>query len=84
MSLLKNPQIIQKVNEDCRVGLESQNLSFIQTEQPLDGSISVITASVAESALLDNKNPIAGRRGSVGSIRFQGLNPGAPQRMGIG
>ena len=44
-------------NEDCRVVFESQNQSFIQTDQPLDGSISVITAGVAETALLDNKNP---------------------------
>ena len=43
--------------EECRVGFESQNQSFIQTEQPPDGSISEITAGVAESALLDNKNP---------------------------
>ena len=41
---------------ECRVGLESQNQSFIQTEQPPDGSIPEITAGVAESALLDNKN----------------------------
>ena len=44
-------------NVDRRVGFESQNQSFIQTEQPPDGSISVITAGVAESALLDNENP---------------------------
>ena len=43
-------------NEECRVGFESQNQSCIQTEQPPDGSISEITAGVAESALLDNKN----------------------------
>ena len=43
--------------EECRVGFESQNQSFIQTEQPPDGSIPEITAGVAESALLDNKNP---------------------------
>ena len=40
-------------NEDHRVGFESQNQSFIQT----DGSISMITAGVAESVLLDNINP---------------------------
>ena len=44
-------------NEFRRVRYESQNQSYIQTEQPPDGSISVITACVAESALLDNKNP---------------------------
>ena len=43
-------------NEECRVGFESQNKSFIQTEQPPEGSIPEITAGVAESALLDNKN----------------------------
>ena len=43
-------------NEDRRVGFKSQNQSFIQTEHPPDVSISVITADVAESALLDNKN----------------------------
>ena len=44
-------------NEECRVGFESQNQSFIQRAQPPDGSISEITAGVAESALLDNKIP---------------------------
>ena len=44
-------------NEDCKVGFDSQNQSFIETEQPPDGSISVITAGVAESTLLGNKNP---------------------------
>ena len=43
--------------EHLSVGFESQNPSFIQIEQPPDGSITVITAGVAESALLDNKNP---------------------------
>ena len=46
-----------KFNEDRRVGLESHNQYSIQTEQPSDGSITVIAANVAESALLDNKNP---------------------------
>ena len=41
------------LNTDRRVGFESQNQSFIQTEQPPDGSISVITAGVAESVLLE-------------------------------
>ena len=45
------------INEDCRVGFESHNQSFIPTEQPPDGSISVITSGVAESAQIDNKNP---------------------------
>ena len=44
-------------NEECRVGFESQNQSFLPTEQPSDGPISEITAGVAESVLLDNKNP---------------------------
>ena len=44
-------------NEECRVGFESQNQSFIQTEQPPDGSISVITSGVAVSTLLHNSNP---------------------------
>ena len=43
--------------EECRVGFDSQNQSFIETEQPPDGSIPEITAGVAESALLDNKKP---------------------------
>ena len=54
MDLSQSPNF---TNEECRVGFESQNQSFIQTEQPPDGSISEITAGVAESALLDNKNP---------------------------
>ena len=49
------PKLI--LNEDCRVGFVSQNQSFVQTGQPPDGSIIEITAGVAESALLDNKNP---------------------------
>ena len=49
--------VLLPTNEECRVGFESQNQSFIQTEQPPDGSIPEITAGVAESALLDNKNP---------------------------
>ena len=44
-------------NEDHRVGFESQNQSFFQAEQQPVGSIAVITAGVAESALLDNQNP---------------------------
>ena len=44
-------------NDDRRDGFESQNQSFMQTEQLPDGSLSVITAGFAESALLDNKNP---------------------------
>ena len=44
-------------NEDCKVGFDSQNQSFIETEQPPDGSISVITAGVAESSIVDYKNP---------------------------
>ena len=45
------------VNDDHTVGFESQNQSLIQTEQPPDGYISVISAGVAETPLLDNKNP---------------------------
>ena len=37
--------------------VNSQNQSFIETVQPPDGSTSGITAGVAETALLDNKNP---------------------------
>ena len=48
--------IDQVPNEECWVWFESQNLSFIQTEQAPDGSISEIIAGVAESVLLDNKN----------------------------
>ena len=40
-----------------RRALCETNQSFIQTEQTPDASISVITAGVTRSALLDNKNP---------------------------
>ena len=53
----RKPSPFNLLNEECRVGFESQNQSFIQTEQPPDGSIPEITAGVAESVLLDNKNP---------------------------
>ena len=45
------------VNRARPLLVESQNQSFSLTEQPPDGSNSVITAGVAEFALLDNNNP---------------------------
>ena len=48
---LSRPSLLSSfgTKEDSGILYESQNQSFIQTEQPPDGSISVITAGVAES-----------------------------------
>ena len=47
--------ITASVNEDCKVGFESQNQPFMRTEQSPDGSVSVITAGVVEAAPLINQ-----------------------------
>ena len=56
--LVQNFVIIRSwwTNRARPLWFESQNQSFIQTEQPPYGSISGTTAGVAESVLLDNKN----------------------------